>query len=216
MLVSFVAREPSTAEDNLLHTGANQAVRDLIATQTQTHNQRERRCCRLVLLCQCQSAKSWSPGPPSRGGTCPQWCNALSMMPAMSRSARAERFGRTASHGRPPTQESNMDFVFPPAMKRFRRQMLPVPAGGNVCCVLKRSSGNWARSPVSSPHKRAVMNTLLPQFSDFIPVLREFTIESRLCSISASCRCNGGGHPHVQGRTAQRWCKYQPAWIAMQ
>ena len=28
------------------------------------------------------------------------------------------------------------------------------------------------------------------------------TIECRMCSISASCRCNGGGHTHVQGRAA--------------
>ena len=39
-----------------------------------------------------------------------------------------------------------------------------------------------------------------PQFSDFISVLRQFTIECRLRSISASCRCHGGGY--VQGRTA--------------
>ena len=31
-----------------------------------------------------------------------------------------------------PTQESDLDFGFPLAMKGFRRQMLPVPAGGNV------------------------------------------------------------------------------------
>ena len=46
------------------------------------------------------------------------------------------------------------------------------------------------------------MNILLPQFSDFMSVMRQFTIECRLCSISASCRCTGGGHAHVQGRTA--------------
>ena len=32
--------------------------------------------------------------------------------------------------------------------------------------------------------------------------LREFTIECRVCSSPASCRCNGGGHTHIQGRTA--------------
>ena len=48
------------------------------------------------------------------------------------------------------------------------------------------------------------MNTLLPQVSDFIPVVRKFTIECRLCSISTSCRCNGGGHTHVQGENISR------------
>ena len=48
--------------------------------------------------------------------------------------------------------------------------MLPVPAGGNVCCVLKRSSDSRVRTSVSRPRKRAVMNTQLPQFSDFIRV----------------------------------------------
>ena len=56
------------------------------------------------------------------------------------------------------------------------------------------------RPPVRSPHKRAVMKVLLSKFSDFIPVVRQFAIECRLCSISASC--NEGGNEHVQGRTA--------------
>ena len=46
------------------------------------------------------------------------------------------------------------------------------------------------------------MNALLPQFSDFVSVVREFAIKCRLCGVSASCRCNGGGHAHIQGRTA--------------
>ena len=45
------------------------------------------------------------------------------------------------------------------------------------------------------------MNALLSQFQNFVSVVREFAIECRLCSISASCRCNGGGHAHIQGRT---------------
>ena len=58
------------------------------------------------------------------------------------------------------------------------------------------------RSSVRSPHQRAVVNTLSPQFSDFIPVMRQFTIECRLCSTSSDCRCDGGGFAHIQGRTA--------------
>ena len=120
-----------------------------------------------------KSWRSWSPGPPSRAGTCPQWCKALSIMPAKSHSARAEGFGRTA---------------------RATAALRPR-------CILKRSSDSRVWSSVRRPHKRTVLNTLLPQFSDFVSVVREFAIECRLCSISASCRCNGG-HAHVQGRTA--------------
>ena len=81
--------------------------------------------------------------------------------------------------------------------------MRPVPAGGDVCCVLKRSSDRWVRSSVRRPHNKTVLNTMLPQFPDFVPVVRKFTVECRLCD-SAGCRCNGGGHAHVQGRTASQ------------
>ena len=141
-------------------------------------------------------------GLPSRAGTCPQWCRALSMIPAKSHSARAEGFGRTARAMAALRRRRAIWISFPPAMKGFRRQMLPVPTGGNVCCVLKRSSDGLMRPAVRGPHKRAEVNTLLPQFSDFISVIRKFTIECRLCSISVGCSCNGGGHAHVQGRTA--------------
>ena len=79
--------------------------------------------------------------------------------------------------------------------------MLPVSTGGDVCRVLKRPSDGWMRPPVRGPHERAVVNILLPQFSDFIYVMRQFTIGAA-CSICAGCRCNGGGHAHVLGRTA--------------
>ena len=75
--------------------------------------------------------------------------------------------------------------------------MLPVSAGGDVCRVLKHWSGGWMRPPVRSPHKRAAVNILLPRFSHFISVMRPFTIECRLCSISTGCRCDGGGHAHT-------------------
>ena len=115
------------------------------------------------------------------------------MMPAKSHSALAEGFGRTA-RGCPPAQESDLDFVFPPAMNGIRQQMLPVSAGGDVCRVLKRSSDGWMRLPVHSPHQRAVVKILLPQFSDFISVMRKFTIECRQRSISANCRTRPGPH----------------------
>ena len=67
-------------ETNLSQTGANKAVRNLMAARTHAHNSRERQCRRLVLLC--QSSEVVVVGPPSRAGTCPQWCKALSMMPA--------------------------------------------------------------------------------------------------------------------------------------
>ena len=46
------------------------------------------------------------------------------------------------------------------------------------------------------------MNILLPQFSEFISVLRQFAIKCRLRGVSESCRSDGGGHTDVQGRTA--------------
>ena len=57
-----------------------------------------------------------------------------------------------ASHGCPPTQQSDLDFVFSPAMKGFRRQMLPVSAGSDVCRALNRSSDGRVRNAV---HTRA-------------------------------------------------------------
>ena len=58
------------------------------------------------------------------------------------------------------------------------------------------------RPPIRCPDSRAAVNVLLSKFSDFISVVRQLTIKCRLRSISASCRCNGGGYAHVQGRTA--------------
>ena len=74
--------------------------------------------------------------------------------------------------------------------------MLPIATGGDVCRVLKRSSDGWTLPPV------AVVSVLFSQFSDFISVMQQFTIECRLYSISTGCRCNGRGHAHVQDRTA--------------
>ena len=137
-----------------------------------------------------ESSRSWSAGLPSRAVTCHQWCKALSVMPAKSHSARAKGFGRTAR-----------------AMAALQRRRaiwisyfhLPVPTGGNVCCVLKRSSDSQVRSSVRCPNERAIVNTLLPQLHNFISVIQEFAIK---CRLSASCRCNGGGHTHIQGRIA--------------
>ena len=53
--------------------------------------------------------------------------------------------------------------------------------------------------PIRFPDKRAIVDALLPQFHNFISVVREFAIK---CRVSASCCCNGGGHTHIQGRTA--------------
>ena len=69
-------------------------------------------------------------------------------------------------------------------------------------CALKCSSYGWVRSSIRCPDKKEIVDALLPQFHNFISVIREFAIKSRLCGVSASCRCNGGGHTHIQGRTA--------------
>ena len=91
-----------------------------------------------------KSSRSWSPGPPSRAGTRPQWCRALSMMPAKSHSARAGGFGRSARVMAALRRKRAICIsCFPFAMKGFRRQMLPVSARDDVCRVLKRSRDGW-------------------------------------------------------------------------
>ena len=106
-----------------------------------------------------------------------------------------------AGHGCPPLLESDLDFVLPSAMKGLRRLMLPVLAGGDVCRVLKCSSDGRMRPPIRCPEQAAV-NVLLSKFFRFHFCSASVTIKCRLRSISASCRCNGGGYAHVQGRTA--------------
>ena len=86
------------------------------------------------------------------------------------------------------SQESDLDIMFPPAMKGFRRHLLPIPTRGNVCCVLKRSSDGRVRSSLHCPNKKATVNALLPQFPDFASVVREIAIKCRLCGVSAGCR----------------------------
>ena len=77
--------------------------------------------------------------------------------------------------------------------------MLHISAGGDVCRVLKRSSDGRMQPPVRYPHKRAVVNTLLPQFSDFISVMRQFRMPpvQHLRELPLQWK-----RPHVQGRTA--------------
>ena len=55
-----------------------------------------------------------------------------------------------ACRGCSPSEESDLGLMFPPAMKGFRREMLPVSAGGDVCRVLKRSSDGRMRPPMST------------------------------------------------------------------
>ena len=69
------------------------------------------------------------------------------------------------------TNKSHLDFVFPSALKHFRRHLLPVAAGCNVCCILQCSSDGGVWSPVRRPDKRAIVNTLVSQFQDFVSVV---------------------------------------------
>ena len=145
-------RRPTTS---LPRTEVHRAIRDPMATQIHTCSLLGDKCHRRRQVWLCQSQSRRGRGRRARNqqrGTCPQWCRALSMMPAKSHSALAEGVART--HGCPPAQESDLDFVFPPARKGFRRQMLPVSGGRDVCRVQKRSSDGRLRSPVRSPHQR--------------------------------------------------------------
>ena len=61
-----------------------------------------------------KSSTSWSPGPPSRAGTCFQWCRALSIVP----SALAEGFGRSArATAALRRRRATWISCFPPAME---------------------------------------------------------------------------------------------------
>ena len=66
--------------------------------------------------------------------------------------------------------------MFPLALKLFRRHLLLILTGGSVCCVLKRLSYGQVRSSIHCPNKRANVNALLPQFHNFMSVIREFAI----------------------------------------
>ena len=99
LICEVIRRKPSPARNKSPRMGRDQAVGDLMAVETRTNSWRERRCRRHrpgIAVSVSESAWSWSPGPPSRGRTCPQWCRALSMIPAKGHSARAGGFGRTA------------------------------------------------------------------------------------------------------------------------
>ena len=43
-------------------------------------------------------------------------------------------------HGCSLAKKSNLMFMFPSALKRFRRHLLSIPAGSYVCCMLQGSS----------------------------------------------------------------------------
>ena len=63
-----------------------------------------------------------------------------------------------------------MGFV---SMQGFCRQVLPVATRGDVSGILMRSSDGRVRPPICCPNKRAVVNKLLPQFAEFISVMRQ-------------------------------------------
>ena len=125
-----------------------------------------------------KSSKSRSPSPPSRARTCPPVARS-SVDDACERATLLvlKDSGRVPA---PPAQESDLDFVFSPAMKGFRRQMLPVSAGGDVCRVLKRSRDGWMRPPVGRPHQLA--HFCNAQVYDRMPPVQH------LCELLLHCR----------------------------
>ena len=50
-------------------------------------------------------------------------------------------------HGCSPAKKSNLNFMFPSALKRFRRHLLASPARSNVCCALQCSSDGCVVAP---------------------------------------------------------------------
>ena len=127
-------------------------------------------------------------------------------MPAKSHSAVAEGFGNRATHGWPSSAGERF---------KFRASICDEgtsPTNAARCdwrrCLLRRQSA-------------VLCEMFLSEFSDFVPVVRQLTIESRLCRISASCRCKWEEATHTpQGRAASGDSSggetYHQAWIAKQ
>ena len=80
-------------------------------------------------------------------------------------------------HGCSSAKKSKLNFMFPSALKRFRRHLLAVPAGCDVCCILQCSSEGRVWSPVRRPDKRSTVNVLVTQVCDFIPTFGQFAIK---------------------------------------
>ena len=85
-----------------------------------------------------------------------------------------------------------MNFVLPPGMKGFRRR----------CPFrLEAMSAHWSvrvqGADVRSPHKRAVMNVLLSEFSDFVLVKVYDRMPVRHPGLPLQWK-----RPHIQGRNA--------------
>ena len=114
-------------------------------------------------------------------------------------------------HGCSPTKKSYLDFVFPSALERFRQNLLIMPAGCDVCCVLQCSSDGQVRSPVRRPDKRAVVNSDLRFRLSSGKVCDQMTLAPRLLGLLLHWERR---HTHICVREQQRW--YQPAWIAKQ
>ena len=93
---------------------------------------------------------------------------------------------------------SGGDFIFPPALKRFRRHLLDIATGSDVLYILQCSSEGRVWSPISCPDKGTIVNALVSQNWDFLAV-RQFTIKGCLCCVSSS-----RGYTHIQGGAASR------------
>ena len=87
--------------------------------------------------------------------------------------------------------------MFPSVLKRFRRHLLAVAAGCDVCCILQCASDGRVRSPICCPDKGTIVNALVAQVWDFLPTVKQFAIRSCLCCVTSSCCCVGRGHTHT-------------------
>ena len=105
-------------------------------------------------------------------------------------------------HGCFPTKESDLDFVLLSALERFRRHLLAVPTGSDVCCVL-RCPGGWVWSPVRRPDQKATVSALVTKFRDFVSAVGKFAIKGplapRLLVLLLHWKRT---HTHIQSRTA--------------
>ena len=125
-----------------------------------------------------ESAWSWSPDPTvEREDVTPVMHGPIDDTGEEPRCPCRRIWQNCPCHGCSPAKKSNLNFMLLSASERFRRHLLAVPAGCNVCSVLRCSCDDRVWSPVRWPNERATVNALVTQFRDFVSVVLQFAIK---------------------------------------
>ena len=101
--------------------------------------------------------------------------------------------GVVPCHGCSPAKKSNLNFMLPSVLKRFRRHLLVVPAGCDVCCT--------PDGRVRSPPSRQEVDGACPGYGMLGFHSCSWTVCDQMTPAPRfwSCFCIGRGHAHVQG-----------------